>query len=304
MEKAILKTLKYGNIFDYPMKAWEIQKWLIGKEAGLRQIEKALRKLYKVSRIKYQGGYYFLSGRKGLVAKRFERQRQSEKYLNTAKWIGKIFKLIPWVLLVGVSGGLAMENARREDDIDLFIVTGRKRLWISRILILGVLEVLGKRRKRGEIGVNAAGKICINMLLDEDSLAQKDKDIYLAHEVLQMRVLWEREGIYSKYLEENFWAFKYLPNWVGLNFTPGPVRGQPQKMDYVGRGLTSSFSGAPRPLSPLVNKLFDLLEKLVGWWQLKYMGKPVGDERVMEGGLYFHPQDKRKKILAALDKER
>lgn len=302
MEKAILKTLTYGNIFDYPMRAWEIQKWLIGRKATLRQVDKTLKKLQE-SRVKSQGELYFLSGRKGLVSKRIERQKQSEKYLNTAKWVGKIFKIIPWVLLVGVSGGLAMENASRGDDIDLFIVTKRKRLWVSRLLLLGVLGVLGKRRKRGEFRANAAGKICINMLLDEDSLAQRDKDIYLAHEILQMKVLWEREGIYSKYLEENFWAFKYLPNCL-MNVSRGPASSVSRRTSSLHSHSVAGVRREPSSLSPLVTFLFNLIENFVKRMQLNYMGKIKGDERVMENALYFHPEDKRKKILAALDKER
>lgn len=293
MEKAILRTLSYGDIFDYPMKAWEIHKWLIGRKVTLRQVDKALGKLYQASSIKHQGGYYYLPNRKGLVAKRVERKKQSEKYINTAKWVSGIFKLIPWILLVGVSGGLAMENAARGDDIDLFVVTQRKRLWLTRLGLLGILGVLGKRRKRGDFGENAAGKVCINIILDEDSLVQKDKDIYLAHEVLQMRVLWERSGIYQKFLEENSWVFKYLPNWVG---TKG----------FMNYDLRLKSKSTKIHLTSIINhqSVIDKIERFFKWMQLKYMGKPFGEERVYEGALYFHPEDKRKEILAALDKER
>lgn len=214
MEKAILKTLIYADIFDYPLKINEIHKWLIKKKALPRQVEKVLGKLYQVSRIKYKGEYYFLKRRNGLVAKRKRKEKQSAIYFRKAKILCQILKIIPWVKLVGISGGLVMENAGKKDDIDLFIVTSKNRLWISRLLILGLLSLTGQRRKREDQGRKIAGKLCVNILLEEDELEQQNKDIYTAHEVLQMKVLWQRDGVYSKYLEDNQWAFKFLPNWI------------------------------------------------------------------------------------------
>src|SRR5262245_34090416 len=48
MESAILKTLIYADIFDYPLKAWEIHKWLISKKkCELSEVEESLRRLVK-----------------------------------------------------------------------------------------------------------------------------------------------------------------------------------------------------------------------------------------------------------------
>lgn len=213
MEKAILKTLIYADIFDYPLRAYEIHKWLIGRKATLRQIERALDKLSKKKKVKNQRGYFFL--RDGLVRKRILRRRGSQRFLLKAKFTTWFLKIIPWIKLVGISGGLAMENASKVDDIDLFLITARNRLWITRLLALILLSLTGQRRQVGQKGRKIAGKLCLNILLEEGSLEQTSKDIYLAHEVLQMRVLWQRNGIYKKYLEDNSWAFKYLPNWIG-----------------------------------------------------------------------------------------
>lgn len=224
MEKAVLKTLIYSNLFEYPLKAYEIHKWLIGKKANLTQVEKALNSLLKKRKIinkqsfsfagaKDKNAYFFLPSREEIVAKRIRRQKQSLIYIRKVKIIAQILKLIPWIKLAGISGGLSMENADKADDIDLFLVTSRNRIWISRLFCLGLLSILGQRRKVNQKKV--AGKICCNILVDEENLEQKRKDIYTAHEVLQMKVLWQREGIYNKYLLENEWVFKFLPNWIG-----------------------------------------------------------------------------------------
>lgn len=278
MEKAILKTLIYADIFDYPLKIWEIHRWLIGKKLSLRQVDKVLNRLLQNGKCQLKQDYYFLPKKERLVSRRKNRQKQSNKYLIKAKYLSQILKIVPWIKLAGVSGGLAMENAAKFHDIDLFIITNKNRLWVSRLFILILLSLLGQRRKRTK-EYHLAGKLCVNTLLEEDSLEQKNRDIFVAHEVLQMKVLWQRDGIYRKYLEDNLWAFKFLPNWVD----------------------SSKVSGRYHVLSmmrfPIIHITLNLLETWAKKFQLWYMKKPQGMERIEDGALYFHPNDIRSKIL-------
>lgn len=286
MEKAILKTLIYADIFDYPLNTYELHRWLIGKKLTLRQVEKTVNQLRLESRLQVKGKYYFLSKREKLVGIRNRRGKQSKIYLRKVKIVSQFLKLIPWIKLVGISGGLAMGNAGKSDDIDLFIIIGKNRLWMSRILALGIISLLGQRRKKGEKGRKIAGKLCINILLEEDRLEQKNKDIFTAHEVLQMEVLWQRGEIYSKYLTENDWVFKFLPNWV----VPWPA------CQNTRNNKISSASGR----AVLV---VNYLENFAKWLQLKIMSEPQGMERIADGAVYFHPQDCRMEVLAKYQKQ-
>lgn len=279
MEKAILKTLIYADIFYYPMKTYEIHKWLIGKKVSLREVEEGLKRLIKKRKIESKNGFYFFYGKNSLPLKRKNRYKQSLSHIHLARLISILFKLVPWIKLVGISGNLSMENASKSDDIDLFVISSKNRLWISRLLLLGILSLMGKRRKRRDTLRKSAGKICINLLLEEDKLEQQNKDIYLAHEVLQMKVLWQRDGIYGKYLEDNNWAFKFLPNWV----SQGKILSKNKKTHntyYI-----------------ILNTIGDVIEILAKWLQLKLMGQPQGLEHIQDGALYFHPNDCRIRIL-------
>lgn len=287
VEKAVLKTLIYANLFDYPLTIFEIHKWLIGKKANLRQVEKALQKLNQESRIMNYGEYHFLKSNKRLVHKRRQREKQSAKYLKKAQLIAQILKLIPTVKLVGISGGLALNNASKSDDIDLFVITSKNRLWISRLLILGLLLLMGQRRKATDSKRQAAGKLCLNTVLDENFLEQMNKDIYLAHEVLQMKVLWQRGGIYSKYLRDNSWVFEFLPNWVGN------TNQELRIMNYE----SSKNQKNHNSLFMLHDSTLGILEGLAKKFQLWYMKQPQGLERIEEGTLYFHPNDYRVNVL-------
>lgn len=291
MEKAILKTLVYADIFDYPMILREIHKWLIGKKATLRQVESAIGRLVKSLKLKVQSDYYFLRKSNGMVRKRKRREKQSAKYLLKAKFLCQILKIIPWIKLIGISGGLALDNATKADDIDLFIITAKNRLWISRLLVLGVLSLTGQRRKIGDRGKKIAGKICINTLLEEDRLEQRNKDIFVAHEVLQMKVLWQREGIYAKYLLDNEWVFKFLPNWIGEQYRVSSIK-------YLGKKQVT-----PNTKYKILNTWTDLIESLAKKFQLMIMQKPLGEERIQDGALYFHPKDCRLEVLSKYERK-
>lgn len=269
MDKAILKTLIYADIFDYPMLSHEVHKWLIGKEASLEQVERALKKMVKEKKIYFREGMFFLRGRNELTKKRLVNEKVSQKFYQKAVWMARLLRVIPWIRLVGISGSLAMRNADKLADIDLFVVTAVRRVWLTRLWSALMLELFGERRRRGETKKESAGKICLNLLISEAALGQPSQNLYLAHEVLQMKVLWERKKSYQKFLEANGWTKKLLPNWIGMSAVEKQLKNNPG-----------------RPF-----KLFDFLERVSEFWQRRYMGRLSGTEIVGHQMLYFHPED-------------
>lgn len=282
MEKAVLKTLIYADIFDYPLKAWEIHKWLIGKKATLQQVEKALRKLSTKRRIQNKKGYYTLPKRNTLVKKRIDRLKVSQSYLKDVYLVAWILKLIPWIELLGISGSLAMENSSKQADIDLFIVTQNNRLWITRLMVIALISLTGKRRTRDDNKKTAAGKVCVNVLLERSSLSQK-KDLYTAHEILQLKVLWQRHTLYAEFLDTNAWAMEMLPNWISTSFQTRTIH----------KSTNSKIS----------NTDDFIIEKWARNFQLRYMGMPQGEEKITETAVYFHPHDYRQEVLSLYKKK-
>lgn len=281
MEKAVLKTLAYYDVFDFPLKAWEVHKWLTGKKATLVQVEDALIRLEKKNRIARSRGYWYLAGKKKTVKQRESKEKISSGHINLAGYVGALLRLIPWVKMVGISGSLALSASKKEDDIDLFIITDKHRIWISRFLLILLTSAIGLRRSRREKKLSAAGKICINLILERSNLAQKKRNIYVAHEVLQMRPLWQKQQIYSDFLHANSWAFKYLPNWKSSE--------RMDRKNWNNGNFTEAVSSG---------SLSDLLENFAQKIQLNIMKKPQGKERIETGALYFHPEDKGVKILS------
>lgn len=95
MEKAILQTLNYFDCYDYPLRAWEIHKWLIRKSASLREVEKSLNKLIKHKKIQQREGFYFLKGRANTISNRLEWDNRSQRELSVIKIFSPLLKINP-----------------------------------------------------------------------------------------------------------------------------------------------------------------------------------------------------------------
>jgi len=212
MKKAILRTLAYADVFDYPLKKEEIFRFLISsiKVSKHQGVSQALKGLPQISQ---EEGFLFLKGREKIVAVRKKREKESQKKLAIAQRTGRWLRFIPSIKMVAVTGALAMKNSRKEDDVDLLIVTSKNRLWLTRLLTVLLVELMAQRRRPGD--KEFANKICLNMFLDEDylSVPEKEQDLFSAHEVCQMKLLWEKNRTYKKFLKENQWVKRFLPNW-------------------------------------------------------------------------------------------
>jgi hypothetical protein len=87
---------------------------------------------------------YLLTGISQSIVSRAERKRFSSAKLESAsRFTSTLTRLIPWIEVVAVTGSVAYGSARKWDDIDLFIVTKRDRLWLSLFLALTLIR-LGK----------------------------------------------------------------------------------------------------------------------------------------------------------------
>ncbi|MCL5003881.1 MAG: hypothetical protein M1352_01265 [Patescibacteria group bacterium] len=213
-ETEILKTVLYFDIFDYPLSLAEIARFLHAKiPVPFVEVEVSLRNLVNRDELEGFGGYYFIKGRRDLVDKRQRRRLISEKKVRSvAAYLNIIFRL-PWIKMVALTGAVAMFNSEESGDVDVLIVTARNRLWLSRMIIFLFLEFVG--RKRNDKKRPSSRSICINVWCDENNLAvpKEEHDLVLAHEVAQVRVLYNRGKTYERFLEANLWLNNFLPNW-------------------------------------------------------------------------------------------
>lgn len=272
LEKAILKTIVYGDIFNFPLTFVEIYKYLIYSKSVDRQLLKqSLDTLIKNKHIAKRGHYFYLKGREEIMNQRQKKQKESEKKMELLKPIISYLSIIPTICFIGISGNLAMHSADEMDDIDLFIISSERKIWSTRFAVLCLLNVIGKNRRRNE--THAKNKICVNMFMDEQmlSLPQNKQDLYSAHEVAQIIPVLDRNNTYQKFLSVNKWVIQFLPN----SLTIEKMKNEEQKKKHF----------------------FNFLELFAEKIQYSYMKKHITRETISKSLLAFHPIDYRTKIL-------
>jgi len=297
VEKSILKTIAWFDIFDFPLTAWEIYKYNF-QTLNFEKIKETLEKSEELKKIiGYKHGFYFLKGKNDLVEIRKKRYLIAEKKYKKLLKIAKILALIPFIKAIAVSDGLSYNNSKEEDDIDLFIITSKNRIWMVRffsILVLKILKARPSKKKKKD-------KICLNFFVSEENLnleklLLKEKneipDIYFIYWVSWLYPIYYENNIWQRFIKENLWLKKYLPNWF------------PQEPCYRRKiTLKLFFYFLKKIFEKIHSKSFDgLSEKFYRWLQLKIMPKHLKEMAnkttsviINDQILKFHDKDRRDK---------
>jgi hypothetical protein len=206
IEEAILKTVAYADVFDFPLNRAEIHRYLLGERLTE---DKTLAVLLDIGGLipgllSQVDGHFTLPGREDIVAVRQKREQIADKLWNRAISYGRIIGQLPFVRMVALTGALAMRNIESNADMDYLIVTRPNRLWVSRAMAILLVRFGAKR----------GDTICPNYFLSERALQLTDENVFTAHELAQMIPISGPE-IYTKMRSLNRWSETYLPNAIG-----------------------------------------------------------------------------------------
>lgn len=284
-ERAVLRTLTYSALFHFPLTKDELWKFLMSDTPITKEdYASVLKNLPKKALMK--DGFYTLVDNVSSIKRRQKNVAALEKKLRIAKHAAYYLSYIPTIQLIGLSGSLASGSAENKDDIDFFIITKKNTLFLTRLWIQAVLEMLNLRRKR--LQIDAEDKICVNLLVDERSLSwpEKLRDIYTAYEIVHMKPLFERNNAYATFLDRNRWLLEMLPH--AFDNLPQIV-GATWRRKYYSLLVISKLSSV----------IF--LEKSAAFFQKHYMKRHQTTETVTETLLAFHPVDYRLKTLVDLN---
>jgi hypothetical protein len=196
---AVLDTLVYADLFDWPLTAGEIHR-LLPIAATAREVHLVLTDDAIIPGVVRAGASYALAGRRALFERRARCAATSARLWPHARRLGRCVARLPWVRLVAVTGSLAVDAADDRADVDLFIVTADDRLWLTRALTIAV----GRTAPAGV-------KSCPNYLVTTTALSLPERDRYTAHELAQLVPL-HGAATYRELLACNAWYREHLPN--------------------------------------------------------------------------------------------
>ena len=198
LTQAILHTVAYSDIFDYPLTAREIYRYLTGVKASLEEVVRAVGEENVVTRT---GDYFTLPGREEIVNIRMQREAHSRELMSRAIQYGRILGTMPYIRMVALTGSLAVMNILGNHDFDYMLVTQPGRLWMARAFAVTF----------GRIMRPFGNRICVNLLLSENALDWHQHDLYSAREICQMIPVVGMD-VYRRFRARNAWTESILPN--------------------------------------------------------------------------------------------
>jgi hypothetical protein len=219
LPEAILKTIAYADIFDYPLKLEEVHRYVIGVEASLEQVQRILQNMsFTASHLRSVDGHFMLRGRAAIFEIRQKRAQMAAQLWPRAVRYGRVMAALPYTRMVAVTGALAVSNVDGSVDIDYFIVTQPGRVWLCRAFVVLLVRFIAATK--GDV-------ICPNYVISEDSLNFSNHSLYTAHELAQMIPL-SGLKVYQDLRRCNPWIADFLPNANGFPLTgiwPSAVTG-------------------------------------------------------------------------------
>ena len=218
LNKNILATIIYYDGLNYPVTVFEVWKYLIrtdyyspildNEKITLATVFKSFQENKLGGFIEHYNGFYFLKGRKELVEKRIKNNKISTGKIKKLRRVVWLLRFMPFIQMIGVTGALAMKNARNQSDWDLLIVMKYGKIWTGRTLVTVFLQLLKKRRH----GKKVADRTCLNFFLTDQSLEVITKDLFSANEYMFLFPLYGFET-YHRFQIKNQWIKNMKPSY-------------------------------------------------------------------------------------------
>jgi len=281
LEQAILRTVVYASLFDYPLTPAQVSDTLIGASGT----EEAVLQCYRSSvllqsAIECRDGYLFLCGTADAIGRRRAREAASRELLSAHRGVLRLICALPYTRLVALSGSAAHFNVDPGGDLDLFIVTRGSRVWSVTLAIVVVTKLLGCRRV-----------VCANYVIADSALSVERADLFSANQILHLKPL-AGEQVLREFVAANPFVAEHYP---GPRATGGALDGY-----APGRVLASLKLTVERALAWGPDRVIEAVSRAVysrylrsraGRWKSPDQVDLAGDQ------LKLHTRSHRRAIL-------
>lgn len=234
LREAIIKTIDYAK--KYKTRLTPKQVWFrlfSGKKFSRKEVMTELKKM-KVR------------------LKKPEKRKIDDRKLEQAKnFCNEYLKKNTSIRLVGITGSVAAENSKKGEDIDFMLICKPGTLWWTRLkLWLHLNRKKIPHRKYGQ--AEKANEFCFNLWLEEDrlKLPHKKQGRKNAADLIMMKTIMDRGGVYDEFISKNQWAKKYVAN---------------------GYGKISRIKNQVISIKPKTNIFLTLLNEAAFWIQISFI---------------------------------
>lgn len=222
LQRSILATVSYFDLFDYPLTMAELwhNLWQPPTDTTLALVYEAVTEL---PRLNYNNGLVTFIDRGQLASTRAERYLESNyKFKKRLPYI-TLLTYLPWVEAVLVVNSLAYSNASDQSDIDLLIITRPGKIWSTRFFTTTLTKILGIRPQPH----HTKDTLCLSFYLTTDALnlmalSNSQADRHQAYWLSQAYPVYDPKNILTQLQAANTWLQPLLP--YHLPVIPHPQR--------------------------------------------------------------------------------
>ena len=210
-ELAVLQSVVYAALFDYPLTLTQLRDNLVDVAAD----EETIATWWRTSpllqaAVEHREGRYFPAGRGDLIDTRARREVLSRHLLHRNRRMLNLVAGMPFVRMVALSGSLAHLNAERSADVDLFVITTANRVWLVTVAMLLISKFMGWRKR-----------LCLNYVISEQQMAITPTDLFAANQIIHLQPI-AGHTTYQRFLDANPFVARFYPNFQS-KIGAGPV---------------------------------------------------------------------------------
>jgi len=215
---SIVGTLAWFNARGRALSLSDLQKLLLKRQASEDELRSAIKKLGKKV-IKKHGLYSLKSTTIRYPTEELKRWYRYQ--LWRAKLAVGLMRYIPYVRMVALARSVADETATPDSDIDVFIIAKHGRLYLTRILVTGVLQLAGLRRHTTRPNKKPAKRLIANRIClsfyatthhrDFRSISLKPYDLYMPYWIRGLLPLLDEGTTFEDFQKANAWVTDVLP---------------------------------------------------------------------------------------------
>jgi hypothetical protein len=284
-EFAIAASVIYASLYDYPLTLDQLHETLIESDQLPSEILATFQSSVRLPQIvEYRDGFFFPAGREDLIAERRHREARSRAFLDHCRPVLRVITALPFTRMVALSGSVAHRNLERGGDLDLFVITRGRRVWMVTVAILLITKLFGRRRI-----------VCANFVVADTHLELEQQDLFTANQVIHLEPLIGGEML-DDFVGANPFVRTFYPNAMRRRVGP-PIAWRRNRLT---ERVKSAMEFALTPLAPAIESL---CRRLYRWYLQRRAESWQSPEqvRLQSDSLKLHTHSHRHSILDRFD---